>query len=116
MAGVLNLEKGYVFIHVPKCAGASITAVLMKSEHSTRFNDLPGLGDIVKQENSVSGETVHLALHARARDIRRFLGARVYNELESFAVVRNPWERLRSLYHFYRGAPANSQKYEVTRG
>jgi len=116
MAGVLNMQKGYVFIHVPKCAGASITSVLLESEHSINFSNLSGLEKIVKEENSVSDEVVHLALHARARDIRRFLGADIYTRLDSFAVVRNPWERLKSLYHFYRGFPPSNPKHEVTKG
>lgn len=116
MAGVLNMQKGYVFIHVPKCAGASITSALLESEHSVNFSSLSGLDKIVKEENTVSAEVVHLALHARARDIRRFLGTDIYTRLESFAVVRNPWERLRSLYHFYRTFPPSDPKHEVTRG
>ncbi len=115
MAGVLNLETGYVFIHVPKCAGASITSVLRESGHSTLFGGIPELEGIVKQENRVSAEAVKLTLHARARDIRNFLGADVYESLASFAVVRNPWDRLRSRYSYFRGRP-NHPLYKFAKG
>jgi len=115
MAGVLNQEAGYVFIHVPKCAGMSITSSLTRSERSRQFGALPGLQEIVARENGVSSETVYVAGHARARDIRTWLGADAYEQLLSFAVVRNPWERLRSLYHFFQ-AQKDSPEYRVAHG
>ena len=115
MAGVLNQEAGYVFIHVPKCAGMSIMSALTRSEHSTQFGALPGLQEIIARENAVSRETVYVAGHARARDIRTWLGADAYEQLLSFAVVRNPWERLQSLYHFFQ-AHKGTPEYRFARG
>lgn len=108
MAGVLNMKAGYVFIHVPKCAGASITSVLLDSDHSFNFGSISALEQIVQQENIESGEDVKLIAHARARDIRNFLGTPAYESLESFAVVRNPWDRLKSHYHYSRVPPNDS--------
>jgi hypothetical protein len=107
MAGVLNMKAGYVFIHVPKCAGASMTSVLLDSDHSFDFGSISALEPIVQQENIESREEVKLILHARARDIRNFLGTPAYESLESFAVVRNPWDRLKSHYHYARVPPSD---------
>ncbi len=115
MAGVLNMEKKYVFIHVPKCAGTSIASVLRGSEHSKGFGDIPGLQEIVRRENRVSAETIGLVAHARARDVQKLIGAETYDCLESFAVVRNPWDRLRSRYYYFRRFP-NHRKYKFAKG
>lgn len=105
MAGMLDEARGFVFVHVPRTAGASMTSALRRSESATRFDQLPGLHEIVVAENEVSPEVVALALHARARDIRTYLGADRYDRLESFAVVRDPWDRLRSRFHYVRVQP-----------
>jgi len=44
---------------------------------------------------------------ARARDVRDALTAPVYDALNSIAIVRNPWDRLGSFYHFIRRNPEN---------
>jgi hypothetical protein len=64
-------QAGIVFVHVPKAAGTSINLALY-------------------------GQTMG---HARARDIRRWAPEDV-NALPSFAVTRNPWDRLVSAYRF----------------
>lgn len=69
----LWIEAGILFIHVPKAAGTSINAALYQ-----RF-----MG------------------HVRAADVHRWGSTRV-KSLPSFAVTRNPWDRLVSAYRFAR--------------
>jgi hypothetical protein len=73
LEGDLNIT----FIHVPKCAGISIGIWLMenrgKSQMETWTNH-PTL-NYLKQEHSIK---------------------------YSFAVVRNPWDRAVSIYHFFK--------------
>lgn len=66
-------KAGIVFVHVPKAAGTSISVALYG-----RF-----LG------------------HVRAVDIHRW-GSPAVRALPSFAVTRNPWDRLVSAYRFGR--------------
>ncbi len=100
--GCINLDRGYLFIHVPKCAGTSITGGLLRDRGSAPLGTLAGLAEIMRQENEVFSQTVANVEHARARDVRRLLGKTVYDGLYSFAVVRNPWDRFKS---FFRYAP-----------
>lgn len=65
------LRAGIVFVHVPRVAGTSMNHALYG-----RF-----MG------------------HASACDIRRW-GSAALNVLPSFAITRNPWERLVSAYRF----------------
>jgi len=67
----LWLKAGILFIHVPKAAGTSINEAL--------FGRFMG--------------------HARGRDIDRWGSAKL-KALPSFAITRNPWDRLVSAYRF----------------
>jgi hypothetical protein len=69
----LWLKAGILFIHIPRAAGTSINQALYD-----RF-----MG------------------HPRASEIRRW-GSAELNALPSFAITRNPWERLVSAYRFAR--------------
>jgi hypothetical protein len=69
----LWLSAGIVFVHIPKAAGTSINHALYG-----RF-----MG------------------HARACEIRKW-GSAALNALPTFAVTRNPWDRLLSAYRFAR--------------
>lgn len=74
-------RAGIVFIHIPKAAGTSINHALYG-----RF-----MG------------------HVRASDVRRW-GSSALNALPSFAVTRNPWDRLVSAYRFARRLHAQDWK------
>ena len=73
----VQLDRGFVFIHVPKTAGTSLNAAL-------------GLN-----------ATLTTSLHARARDIMPFIHI-IAPKTISIAFVRHPYTRFRSLYNFAR--------------
>jgi len=73
----VQLERGFVFIHVPKAAGTSLNQAL-------------GLNAPL---------TSHL--HRRARDVVPFLKGIAPN-IKSISFVRNPYDRFVSLYNFAR--------------
>lgn len=82
-------RRPWVFIHVPKSAGTSIRGLLgSDGKHRDAFApELPGGGR--------PGTT-----HLWARHIRDGVGAERWSALFSFAVVRNPWDRFVSLFHY----------------
>ena len=65
----------HLFVHIPKTAGRSVFLMLNNGE-------------------ALQGS------HASARDYKSYLGAQ-YENYFSFAIVRNPWDRMVSLY-FHR--------------
>lgn len=72
----------FVFIHVYKCGGSSVRAALMKW-HSTALEQHYGLTQ-----------------HSRAADVRKKMGAAKWAQYISFAVIRNPCDRLVSRYYY----------------
>lgn len=67
-------DKNYIFIHIPKAAGTSVSNALGLRESA----------------------------HAHWVDFARFLGPRKMNRYFVFTFVRNPWARFFSLYNYAR--------------
>ena len=65
-----------IFVHVPKCGGRSIAKALYKDEH---------VG------------------HATHRQYRILFSKEEYRSYYKFAIVRNPWDRLVSAFHYLKG-------------
>jgi|TARA_R100000149_G_scaffold63891_1_gene35370 hypothetical protein len=79
---MLNFSKKYplIFFHLAKNAGKSICKALQidKEHHPPHLNQTVLLGDDIKDSYS----------------------KQKWDELNKFTVVRNPWDRMVSLYHF----------------
>ena len=77
---ILGTRKRFLFVHIPKCAGESITALLL---------------------NPLNGGTEWLRKHSTYRDAAQTLG----HELKTFTVftvVRNPFAQVFSFYEHLR--------------
>ncbi len=77
MSVILTGEKNVAFVHIPKTAGTSITKWLTEHKGNSNleyFENHPSYNDLMKDRN----------------------------DLFTFTVVRNPYERVVSLYHFIR--------------
>lgn len=98
---VINHEYKCVFVHVPKTAGTSITKSLQR---------LPG-----NSKRWVASNTKHETLRdVRARVLRRKsitdrLLERSLDKYSTFAFVRNPWDRMSSLYYYLRRKKSRSE-------
>lgn len=97
---ILSLSHNFIFVHVPKTAGSSITRRLSPfgREHQrsiwrslsrrTPFKEKP--------------ENAHFRIHARADSIARKLSRPVYDSFNSFAVVRNPFDHAVSHFEYMK--------------
>ncbi len=97
---LLSQEYGFLFIHIPKTAGTSISRALRplcEARKDTWFRRslryAPVKEDIKK---------FYLPHHATAAWAHAKLGEEQFNKLHSFAVVRHPLDRAYSHYHFTR--------------
>jgi hypothetical protein len=92
----------FIFVHVPKTAGTSITAALQpysdKPEQSMYNQILSIIGINVNWYGPVKYRRGRK--HITAAQIRKMLPDSVFIEYFKFAFVRNPWALLVSYYHF----------------
>jgi hypothetical protein len=96
----------FLFVHVQKTAGTSLTTALAPhalSPPGGRLNKL--LSDLGLQRN---WRKTFLRKHANLRKAQQVLPAEVYGGFCKFAFVRNPWGRLVSWYHFVQALPSHA--------
>jgi hypothetical protein len=90
----ISHSKKFIFVHIPKCAGTSVHHVLSRCS-----SDYVLVGAASLSERIRFGEAwLH---HATGIRIRRALSAEQWNTYFKFTIVRNPWDRLVSLYHYF---------------
>ena len=112
---LISHDKQFLFIHIPKTAGTSITNSL------TAYADKP---ELLWENRLLAGLGIHVNHigpwkrrrfrgHCSANDVYRNLPQDVYNGLFKFAFVRNPWDLLVSLYNFIPSRPNHRYQKRV---
>lgn len=93
-------DYGFIFIHIPKTAGTSISATL---EPLAGYR-APSLW--IKLRRRLPGplppRSDYFSAHAKARDVRDRIGAAVFDGFHSFCFVRNPYAHAFSHYGHLR--------------
>ncbi len=114
---IVNHEHKFIFLRTEKTAGTSLTEALAR---------LARPGDLVLRGapptwaayspvhigalRHAAPELFGLHVHASARQARRVLGPKIFDNYLKFAIERNPWERQVSLYahrQWKTGRPMN---------
>jgi len=108
---LLSIEKKFIFIHIPKTAGSSMTEALSpyalnpaKSQYRRLLSHLP------VPENP---ERAFFRIHDKAWWIRLKLPRAMFDSFHKFAVVRNPYDYAVSYYAFQRGNPGSRRFNEA---
>jgi hypothetical protein len=108
---IINNSKNFVFVHVPKAAGTSVTNALSKF---TTYQDLEiGGTHFGEQIQPAYKKRFGLGKHTPASGIRSVIGQKVWDEMFTFSIVRNPYDRVISTYKFlnkWKGTPEAFKK------
>ena len=100
---MISTSKKCIFVHIPKTGGSSIEKVyeshfdenIKYSSGKQTYHYDYGL----KYPDHPSNDSY---IHACAIELRREYGDEIFDEYFKFAVKRNPWDRLSSLYFWIR--------------
>jgi hypothetical protein len=97
---IVNNTFGFIFVHIPKCGGTSISMAL---SGLSQFNDIELGGTAYGQAiNRAYHKRFGIGKHSSANDIRNVVGRSVWVRYYSFALVRNPYQRAISTYCFLK--------------
>jgi hypothetical protein len=108
---IINSSFSFVFVHVPKAAGTSITSSLSRF---TNYCDLEiGGTEFGESVQPAYRKRFGLAKHSPAREIRNLMGAVAWSRSFTFSFVRNPFDRCYSTYHFLRKWESPNQSFNA---
>jgi hypothetical protein len=100
-------QKNFLYIHIPKTAGSSLKLALKpyESTQPIAFVNDPELLDFIHNRSErLKNRGMTFPNHMRIRDVQRQMSVNL-SKLTVFAMIRNPWERMQSLYDHYRRDP-----------
>lgn len=110
---IISNSHKFIFVHVMKTAGTSISAAL---DSCLRWNDVAiGGTRFGEQIQPPFRERFGLHKHSTAGEIRATVGADIWSSYFTFTVVRHPYDRIVSLYTWLqktlRNAPPDAPQW-----
>jgi hypothetical protein len=97
---IINHTYQFIFVHVPKSAGTAVAQYL--SALTTYQDEEIGATRLGEALAPHYWERFRIAKHSTISEIGAVVGNVTLNRYVSFCVVRNPYDRVRSLYAFLK--------------
>ncbi len=85
-------QAGFWFVDIPRTSSSSI-----RTELGRHFGIAYGKNNLIEREHAT--EQI-FEDHVPASQMREIVGIEAWSKLYTFSVVRNPWDRTLSLYHY----------------
>ena len=113
---LLSIEKQFLFVHVPRAAGTSIRDTLapycVGSQHYLINRLLERVGLRVNHVGPFPKQ--RFRVHDTARTAKYWMPRAAYDGLFKFAFVRNPWDRMVSMFAHIRRDTDHRRHHKVT--
>lgn len=98
---IVSNEKKFIFVHNPKTAGTSMESALSAYGNAFNRSNYQKIRFLMTRKNILpSWKYRHYHKHMKAFEARRFFSDQEWNSLFKFGFVRNPYDRMVSLYLF----------------
>lgn len=100
---IISRGRAYIFVHIPKTGGTSLALAL----EARAMRDDMMLGDTpkaLKRRKALKGVSARGRLwkHSTLADIEGLVSGAQIEQMLCFTLVRNPWDRMVSYYHWLR--------------
>lgn len=104
MAMIISHKHKFIFIHLHKCAGTSITKSLLpylRQYHLFKKDIIMGCTPKHEILSNTSRQNGSIHKHSTAVDIKNYVGNKIWNNYFIFTFVRNPWDLVLSKYYWW---------------
>ncbi len=97
---IINNSRRFIFIHIPRTGGTTITNIL--SRYTTYCDIELGGTEFGEAIQNAYAKRFGIRKHSPAREVKKIMGEILWGQYFSFAFVRNPFTRALSIFNFLR--------------